>query len=286
MKKRIVLSSLIFITLLSACQTKQDNEARETKTELLARPEITQAATDGNGTTENSIESSSDIEMAGNYEKISVGDAEVYLPHMDESKQIRGVQYLYDAYFVVQNPSVYRTINRPEGTISVKEGLIGLSCYAGAYLDSMDISDDMRQTKIDYFKERLAEVYVPGNDNSFDIQAVSFALYEDFYDKIPGLTVEVYGVKSETWDMAELDKNGFAGCDRVAGKNITQSGVYYIDYSSYNKDGKYKQFIVKAEFDDMPMDYALVINDDMHYKIENRDSYQTWKENNNEWLIN
>lgn len=42
MKKRIVLSSLIFITLLSACQTKQDNEARETKTELLARPEITQ----------------------------------------------------------------------------------------------------------------------------------------------------------------------------------------------------------------------------------------------------
>ena len=156
MKKRIVLSSLIFITLLSACQTKQDNEARETKTELLARPEITQAATDGNGTTENSIESSSDIEMAGNYEKISVGDAEVYLPHMDESKQIRGVQYLYDAYFVVQNPSVYRTINRPEGTISVKEGLIGLSCYAGAYLDSMDISDDMRQTKIDYFKERLA----------------------------------------------------------------------------------------------------------------------------------
>ena len=70
MKKRIVLSSLIFITLLSACQTKQDNEARETKTELLARPEITQAATDGNGTTENSTESSSDIEMAGNYEKI------------------------------------------------------------------------------------------------------------------------------------------------------------------------------------------------------------------------
>ena len=118
------------------------------------------------------------------------------------------------------------------------------------------------------------------------MQAVSFALYEDFYDKIPRLTVEVYGVKSETWDMAELDKNGFAGCDRVAGKNIIQSGVYYIDYSSYNKDGKYKQFIVKAEFDDMPMDYALVINDDMHYKIENRDSYQTWKENNNKWFIN
>lgn len=62
--------------------------------------------------------------------------------------------------------------------------------------------------------------------------------------------------------------------------------MYYIDYNSYNNNGKYNQFITRVEFDEMPLDYAFVINDDMHYKIENMDSYKAWKENNKEWLIN
>ena len=33
-----------------------------------------------------------------------------------------------------------------------------------------------------------------------DVQAVSFALYESFYETIPNLTVNVYGMSYSTWN--------------------------------------------------------------------------------------
>lgn len=284
MKKKMILATSLVAAMfmVTACSGKNVDD-KETETELLTKPEITQSATE-NASSESSTE---DVgELINGYQKVLIGEDEIYFPYIKESEQVRGVQYLYDAYFLLQSPGVYTKINRPEGTNVVQEGLCELACCAGARPDFVNVSEEWRQLKIDLMKMRLAEAYQSGNNNSYDIQAVSFALYESFYDKIPALTMEVYGVKTDTWDKSELEKNGFAGCDKIASKTITKSGVYYIDYNSYNSDGKYKQFIVKAEFDEMPADYAFVINDDMHYKIENMDSYKAWKENNKEWLIN
>ena len=35
---------------------------------------------------------------------------------------------------------------------------------------------------------------------SQDVQVLSLALYEDFYDEIPQLTVKVYGIPQTLWD--------------------------------------------------------------------------------------
>ena len=139
MKKRIVLSSLIFIMLLSACQTKQDNEARETETELLARPEITQVSTENESLESNTEE---EVELINGYQKVFIGKDEIYLPYIKESEQVRGVQYLYDAYFWIETPSVYRKINKPYGASIVRDGTQGLSCCAGAWPDFANISEE------------------------------------------------------------------------------------------------------------------------------------------------
>ena len=282
MKKLLAIILVAAIFMATACSSNNVND-KETKIEVLAKPEITQVSTENESLESNTEE---EVELINGYQKVFIGKDEIYLPYIKESEQIRGVQYLYDAYFWIETPSVYRKINKPDGASIVREGTQGLYCCAGAWPDFANISEEWEQSKIDLLKIRLAEAYAEGNSNSYDLQAVSFALYENFYDKVPGVTLDVYGVKSDTWNKTELENNGYEGCDKVASKRITKTGVYYIDYSSYNNNGKYNQFITRVEFDEMPLDYAFVINDDMHYKIENMDSYEAWKENNKEWLIN
>ena len=40
-----------------------------------------------------------------------------------------------------------------------------------------------------------------------------------------------------------------------------------------------------AEFDEMPIDYAVVINDAMNYIISKPEDYVKWKENNKDKFI-
>ena len=282
MKKLLSITLIAAIFMATACSSDNVND-KETKTEVLAKPEITQVSTENKSLESNTEE---EVELINGYQKVFIGKDEIYLPYIKESEQVRGVQYLYDAYFWIETPSVYGKINKPDGASIVRDGTQGLYCCVGAWPDFANISEEWEQSKIDLLKIRLAEAYAEGNSNSYDLQAVSFALYENFYDKVPGVTLDVYGVKSDTWNKTELENNGYEGCDKVASKRITKTGVYYIDYNSYNNNGKYNQFITRVEFDEMPLDYAFVINDDMRYKIENMDSYKAWKENNKEWLIN
>ena len=58
-----------------------------------------------------------------------------------------------------------------------------------------------------------------------------------------------------------------------------------MDYSEYNKDNRYKQLFIVAEFDEMPIDYAVVINDAMNYIKSKPEDYVKWKENNKDKFI-
>ena len=85
--------------------------------------------------------------------------------------------------------------------------------------------------------------------------------------------------------MTALAENNYSDCDKLASREIDKSGVYYMDYSEYNKDNRYKQLFIVAEFDEMPVDYAVVINDAMNYNISNSQDYAKWKEDNKDKFI-
>lgn len=221
---------------------------------------------------------------------------------------------------------MYQSINRPDGTSSV-EGNMQLSCCAAAFpefaVDSEEkeiTRDGMAESKNELIKTRVAETYrriyeTPIYYREFDsdekmknilehvdVQAVSFALYESFYETIPNLTVNVYGMSYSTWNKylseddvfsnnellamkSALAENNYSDCDKLASREIDKSGVYYMDYSEYNKHNRYKQLFIVAEFDEMPVDYAVVINDAMNYNISKPEDYAKWKENNKDKFI-
>ena len=321
MKKLLLTMTLLGVMFtVSACSGNKD-AALDESSELLANPEVTQAATKEG----ESFNNNSETDETGKYEKIQYGIYELYFPIIKESDKIRGVQYLYDAYYA-ENMDVYKSINRPDGTSSV-EGNMQLSCYAAPFpefaVDSEEkqiTRDEMAESKKELIKTRVAEAYREENEgyardeepdinkkikNEFkhvDVQAVSFALYESFYETIPNLTVNVYGISSSTWNkylleddiysyndftdmMSALAENNYSDCDKLASREIDKSGVYYMDYSEYNKDNRYKQLLIVAEFDEMPVDYAVVINDAMNYNISKPEDYAKWKENNKDKFI-
>ena len=321
MKKLLLTMTLLgTVFTVSACSGNKDVVSDESS-ELLAKPEVTQAATKEG----ESFNDNSETDETGKYEKIQYGIYELYFPIIKESDKIRGVQYLYDAYYA-ENMDVYKSINRPDGTSSV-EGNMQLSCYAAPFpefaVDSEEkqiTRDEMAESKKELIKTRVAEAYREENEgyardeepdinkkikNEFkhvDVQAVSFALYESFYETIPNLTVNVYGMSYSTWNKylseddvfsnnellamkSALAENNYSDCDKLASREIDKSGVYYMDYSEYNKDNRYKQLFIVAEFDEMPVDYAVAINDDMNYNISKPEDYAKWKENNKDKFI-
>lgn len=321
MKKLLLTMALLgAVFTVSACSGNKD-AASDESSELLAKPEVTQAATkEGESANDNS-----ETDETGKYEKIQYGIYEIYFPIIKESDKIRGVQYLYDAYYM-ENMDVYRLINRPDGTSSV-EGNMQLSFCSAAFpefaVDSEEkqiTRDEMAESNNELNKTRVARAYREENEgyardeqpdinkkmkNEFkhvDVQAVSFALYESFYETIPNLTVNVYGMSYSTWNkympeddvysfndneamMSALAENNYSDCDKLASREIDKSGVYYMDYSEYNKDNRYKQLFIVAEFDEMPVDYAVVINDNLNYNISKPEDYAKWKENNKDKFI-
>ena len=323
--RRVLLTAALLGVMftVSACSGNKD-AALDESSELLANPEVTQASTKES----ESDNGDSGTDETGKYEKIQYGIYEIYFPIIKESDKIRGVQYLYDAYFEIdsKNLRMYQSINRPDGTSSV-EGNMQLSCCAAAFpefaVDSEEkeiTRDGMAESKNELIKTRVARAYREENEgyardeeadrnkkmkNEFkhvDVQAVSFALYESFYETIPNLTVNVYGMSYSTWNkympeddvysyndseamMSALAENNYSDCDKLASREIDKSGVYYMDYSEYNKDNRYKQLFIVAEFDEMPVDYAVVINDAMNYNISKPEDYAKWKENNKDKFI-
>ena len=319
MKKLLLTMALLgAVFTVSACSENKD-VASDESSELLANPEVTQASTKES----ESANGDSGTDETGKYEKIQYGIYELYFPIIKESDKIRGVEYLYDAYFA-ENVNVHKSINRPEGTSSV-EGNTQLSCCAAAFpefaVDSEEkqiTRDEMAESKNELIKTRVASAYRESDEETnisyernkkmkhefkhVDVQAVSFALYESFYETIPNLTVNVYGMSYSTWNkympeddvysindtkamMTALAENNYSDCDKLASRKIDKSGVYYMDYSEYNKDNIYKQLFIVAEFDEMPIDYAVAINDDMNYNISNSQDYAKWKEDNKDKFI-
>ena len=47
-----------------------------------------------------------------------------------------------------------------------------------------------------------------------------------------------------------LKKNDYKDCDLLCSKDITATGVYYVDYAELNKKGDYINYIMEYKFSD------------------------------------
>ena len=134
-----------------------------------------------------------------------------------------------------------------------------------------------------------------------DVGAISVAMYEDFYDDIPKMTISVYGVPKSLFKkkfgktfgpkeyfkyLDTLTDNGYKGCDLLCSKDITATGVYYVDYAELNKKGDYINYIMEYKFSDAGEKVYLKACAAGGYKINNEKVYSEWKKAHAEQMIN
>lgn len=244
-------------------------------------------------------------------------DTILYIPYIENKQQ--GVSYLEELHI---KSSTERRIdleagNTPDGALYNKQ----TSSDCGApYVEACIVPDfalpyynandtipnwylsDRAGYAFTYRVEKAGDVKSTSDTMvSLDVGAISVAMYEDFYDDIPKMTISVYGVPKslfkrkfgKTFGSKEyfkyldtLTDNGYKGCDLLCSKDITATGVYYVDYAQLNKKGDYINYIMEYKFSDAGEKVYLKACAAGGYKINNEKVYSEWKKEHAEQMIN
>ncbi len=131
-----------------------------------------------------------------------------------------------------------------------------------------------------------------------DVQAVSFALYEDFYEEVPQLTVEIYAVTKEvakkklgdTYKQGEANdiidnySKDYSEFELVTSQKINNTGVYYIDWKSIDSNEDYLFYIIALDWAYVS-DCAYYIDGSNVYDIEDEAVYLDWKKANKDKFL-
>ena len=244
-------------------------------------------------------------------------DTILYIPYIEDKQQ--GVSYLEELHI---KSSTERRIdleedNRPDGALYDKQTS---SDYVAPYVEACIVPDfalayynpkdtipnwylsDSAGYAFTYRVEKTGDVKTTSDTMvSLDIGAISVAMYEDFYDDIPKMTVSVYGVPKslfkkkfgKTFGAKEflkykdtLKENDYKDCDLLCSKDITGTGVYYVDYAQLNKKGDYINYIIEYKFSDAGEKVYLKACAAGGYKISNEKLYSEWKKEHAEQFIN
>ena len=244
-------------------------------------------------------------------------DTILYIPYIENKQQ--GVSYLEELHI---KSSTERRIdleagNTPDGALYNKQTS---SDYGAPYVEASIVPDfalpyynsndtipnwylsDSAGYAFTYRVEKTGDVKSTSDTMvSLDIGAISVAMYEDFYDDIPKMTISVYGVPKslfkkkfgKTFGAKEyfkyldtLTDNGYKGCDLLCSKDITATGVYYVDYAELNKKGDYINYIMEYKFSDAGEKVYLKACAAGGYKINNEKVYSEWKKAHAEQMIN
>ena len=72
----------------------------------------------------------------------------------------------------------------------------------------------------------------------------------------------------------------------LCSKDITATGVYYVDYAELNKKGDYINYIIEYKFSDAGEKVYLKACAAGGYKINNEKVYSEWKKEHAEQMIN
>ena len=301
-------SLMLLLFSLSACSK---NAGDDIVKEELDKPEVTAAADIIEDTEE-------EIEVIDGYEKIKFGEYDVYVPYVKESEKIKGVEYLDDDINISSKSQqdLYSRYNRPEGCVAanlktngMSYGKIGTPPFKDK--DSNAEKDPTVRCEVAFPTYSESEEMIIEIDRTkkypyyyckYDVQCISFCLYEWFCDNCPELKISIYGVTSDvlkkylgdeneyapqdyTEMMEQFESNGCSECDLICSKTIEKTGVYYIDYNEINKNEKYKQFIIRTEFSEYIDNYSYDINGFCKYDINDNDKFQKWKSDNSELMI-
>ena len=304
----IVLSGIMILSL-SACG-KKDNAADETLIDPDYIVQEYETTTTDEGYTI----------INGFYRiKSNNGDKDtiLYIPYIENKQQ--GISYLEELHI---KSSTKRWIdleagNTPDGALYNKQ----TSSDCGApYVEACIVPDfalpyynandtipnwylsDRAGYVFTYRVEKAGDVKSTSDTMvSLDVGAISVAMYEDFYDDIPKMTISVYGVPKslfkkkfgKTFGSKEyfkyldtLTDNGYKGCDLLCSKDITATGVYYVDYAELNKKGDYINYIMEYKFSDAGEKVYLKACAAGGYKINNEKVYSEWKKEHAEQMIN
>ena len=304
----IVLSGIMILSL-SACG-KKDNAADETLIDPDYIVQEYETTTTDEGYTI----------INGFYRiKSNNGDKDtiLYIPYIENKQQ--GVSYLEELHI---KSSTERRIdleagNTPDGALYNKQTS---SDYGAPYVEACIVPDfalpyynandtipnwylsDRAGYVFTYRVEKEGDVKSTSDTMvSLDVGAISVAMYEDFYDDIPKMTISVYGVPKslfkkkfgKTFGSKEyfkyldtLTDNGYKGCDLLCSKDITATGVYYVDYAELNKKGDYINYIMEYKFSDAGEKVYLKACAAGGYKINNEKVYSEWKKEHAEQMIN
>ena len=244
-------------------------------------------------------------------------DTILYIPYIGNKQQ--GVSYLEELHI---KSSTERRIdleagNTPDGALYNKQTS---SDYGAPYVEACIVPDfalpyynandtipnwylsDNARYVFTYRVEKAGDVKSTSDTMaSLDIGAISVAMYEDFYDDIPKMNISVYGVPKslfkkkfgKTFGANEflkykdtLKKNDYKDCDLLCSKDITATGVYYVDYAELNKKGDYINYIMEYKFSDAGEKVYLKACAAGGYKINNEKVYSEWKKAHAEQMIN
>lgn len=312
--RKVLLTGVLLGVLFtfSACARNKD-VVSDDSSKLLDKPEVTQAATKE----KESGSSDSDNDSEDRYKKIQFGEDELFFPNIAEADRKRGVQYAETAYSLEMNSDIYEKINKPAGMKIKNVTGFGIAMPYREYSEELEkqVNEAFNYKVYGGFSDTvITENSVSsGKDNDkieqhtvspVDVLAISFAIYEDFFDSVPDIKLSIYGIPHEVWNryLSEDDKyswnqerntlntfknNNYSECDLLAVRQIETTDVYYIDYAEFNKDNRYKQFLMVLEMGHIPCEYSFYITGNMGYVMDEggESAYAAWKEANKDKFI-
>lgn len=313
MRKVLLTAALLGVMFtFSACSVNKDVVSDESS-KLLDKPEVTQAATKE----KESGSSDSDNDSEDRYKKIQFGEDELFFPNIAEADRKRGVQYAETAYSLEMNSDIYEKINKPAGMKIKNVTGFGIAMPYREYSEELEkqVNEAFNYKVYGGFSDTVIteNSASSGKDNDkieqhtvspVDVLAISFAIYEDFFDSVPDIKLSIYGIPHEVWNryLSEDDKyswnqerntlntfknNNYSECDLLAVRQIETTDVYYIDYAEFNKDNRYKQFLMVLEMGHIPCEYSFYITGNMGYVMDEggESAYAAWKEANKDKFI-
>lgn len=312
--RKVLLTAALFGVMFtfSACSGNKDVVSDESS-KLLDKPEVTQAATKE----KESGSSDSDNDSEDRYKKIQFGEDELFFPNIAEADRKRGVQYAETAYSLEMNSDIYEKINKPAGMKIKNVTGFGIAMPYREYSEELEkqVNEAFNYKVYGGFSDTVIteNSASSGKDNDkieqhtvspVDVLAISFAIYEDFFDSVPDIKLSIYGIPHEVWNryLSEDDKyswnqerntlntfknNNYSECDLLAVRQIETTNVYYIDYAEFNKDNRYKQFLMVLEMGHIPCEYSFYITGNMGYVMDEggASAYAAWKEANKDRFI-
>ena len=320
--KKILLMSGIAVSIgeLSACNKQADNQFQSD--EMLTVPEYqTQELTQAVG------KASNQYEIIDGYEVIPVNFGgqivNTCVPYLESS--VKGVYYAKDEIIQLAGGDYvkYSGINCPEGADYIEQIVAGYSGYwtfgtqpdlginAGIDKDLIVFGEKMPEL---HLSRQLFHIYSEGSSDinttktqmgkcTEDIQCITVALYEDFYEKRPDMNLKVYGVPNSVWEkyhgsemifsfpqneefMETCKDNGYSECTLLGEKEITETGVYYVDIKELSKQGDFAQYILTVDFSEsMEYTYRICCDDTYNVEEKNVKLYEAWKEEHKEQFI-